>query len=165
MLKKGSFIIGKSNFAVLFKIMEILEKKLKISSIKDLEQAAEILIKYAQNRKKWCFYGDLGAGKTTFIKAICAYLKIAGGVTSPTYSLVNEYAYTENEEEKYLYHLDLYRLNSIEEALDIGIEEYLYNEYFCFIEWAEIIEPILPEDVLSIRIELGENETRHLYYS
>ncbi len=139
--------------------MEIIVKELG-----DLIGAAEKLIAFAGNRKKWCFYGELGAGKTTFIKEICAFLKVKESVTSPTYSLVNEYTYPakKSTSEQYLYHMDLYRLNRIEEALDIGIEEYLYNDSYCFIEWAQIIAPILPAETLEIHIEMAEDRSRRI---
>lgn len=138
--------------------------ELLIYNLKELEVAAEKVLAYAGNRKIWCFAGELGAGKTTFIKAICQYLKVQESVTSPTYSLVNEYTFfVPNESaEQYLYHLDLYRLKQIEEALDIGIEEYLYDDNYCFIEWAEIIEPILPEDALKISLTIVEDSVRKI---
>ncbi len=138
--------------------------ELIINQLKELEKAAKILLSLAGKRKKWCFYGDLGAGKTTFIKAICKYLNVVEGVTSPTYSLVNEYSYIDDKTAttNYLYHLDLYRLKQIEEALDIGIEEYLYDSNYCFIEWAQIIEPILPAEVVTIHIEMLEDGRRKI---
>ena len=139
--------------------MEIIIKELG-----ELAEAAEKLLAFAGDRKVWCFYGELGAGKTTFIKEICAYLKVEESVTSPTYSLVNEYTFCNptSTVENYLYHLDLYRLNRIEEALDIGIEEYLYSDNYCFIEWAQIIKPILPAETLEIHIEIVEGTIRRI---
>ena len=141
--------------------------ELIINHLGDLEGATKLLLKYAGIRKKWCFYGDLGAGKTTFIKVICKYLTIQESVTSPTYSLVNEYSYMDTSAgaTNYLYHLDLYRLKQIEEALDIGIEEYLYDDYYCFIEWAEIIAPILPRDVVSINMEMLADGRRKIVWT
>ena len=138
--------------------------ELIIHQLADLGKAAKILLSYAGKRKKWCFYGDLGAGKTTFIKAICKNLQIEEAVTSPTYSLVNEYRYLDESTTttQYLYHLDLYRLKQMEEALDIGIEEYLYDEHYCFIEWAQIIEPILPTEVLTIHMEMMDDGRRKI---
>ncbi len=135
-----------------------------INQLKELEKAAKILLSFAGNRKKWCFYGDLGAGKTTFIKVICQQLNVKEGVTSPTYSLVNEYDYMDNKTLTInnLYHLDLYRLQQIEEALDIGIEEYLYDDRYCFIEWPQIIEPILPTEAVTIHIEMMEDGRRKI---
>ena len=140
--------------------------ELIISQLADLEKIAKILLSYAGNRKKWCFYGDLGAGKTTFIKVICQHLQIEDAVTSPTYSLVNEYSYLDSRTAttQHLYHLDLYRLKQIEEALDIGIEEYLYDEHYCFIEWAQIIEPILPTKVLTVHIEMMDDGRRKIIF-
>ncbi|MEM6319826.1 MAG: tRNA (adenosine(37)-N6)-threonylcarbamoyltransferase complex ATPase subunit type 1 TsaE [Bacteroidota bacterium] len=135
-----------------------------IYRLEEISNIAQQLLAIAGNRRKWCFYGELGAGKTTLIKAIGQSLKLKEAVTSPTYSLVNEYTYSnvEDQDINYLYHLDLYRLQRIEEALDIGIEEYLYNEHFCFIEWAEVIAPILPEDTFSVSISLLEDGRRLL---
>ena len=140
--------------------------ELIINQLSDLEKVAKILLSYAGKRKKWCFYGDLGAGKTTFIKVICQQLQIEDAVTSPTYSLVNEYSYFDPQTAttQHLYHLDLYRLKQIEEALDIGIEEYLYDEHYCFIEWAQIIEPILPTEVLTIHIEMMDDGRRKIIF-
>lgn len=140
--------------------------ELIINQLTDLEKAAQVLLSYAGKRKKWCFYGDLGAGKTTFIKAIGKQLQIEEAVTSPTYSLVNEYSYwdTSTQTTQHLYHLDLYRLKQIEEALDIGIEEYLYDDHYCFIEWAQIIEPIFPVEVVTIHIEMMEDGRRKLIF-
>ncbi len=138
--------------------------ELIINQLTDLKKAAKVLLSFAGKRKKWCFYGDLGAGKTTFIKAIGQHLNIKEAITSPTYSLVNEYSYldTPTNTTHYLYHLDLYRLKQIEEALDIGIEEYLYDDNYCFIEWAQIIEPILPTEAILIRIEMMEDGRRKI---
>ncbi len=138
-----------------------------IKDLKELSGAAKKVLAFAGNRKIWCFYGELGAGKTTFIKEICAYLKVEESVTSPTYSLVNEYTFYQpaSTVENYLYHLDLYRLNRIEEALDIGIEEYLYSDSYCFIEWAQIIGPILPAETLEIHIEIVDDAIRRIVCS
>lgn len=140
--------------------------ELIINQLADLEKVAKILLSYAGKRKKWCFYGDLGAGKTTFIKVICQQLQIEDAVTSPTYSLVNEYHYLDprTATTQHLYHLDLYRLKQMEEALDIGIEEYLYDEHYCFIEWAQIIEPILPTEVLTVHMEMMADGRRKVIF-
>jgi len=135
-----------------------------IKDIKELMAVVPVLLEQANSRKKWCFYGEVGAGKTTLIKEICAYLGVQESVTSPTYSLINEYLYTEKETklDAYIYHLDLYRLNSLEEALDIGIEDYLDSSHYCFMEWPELIEPILPEEVLKISLEIVEDSMRKI---
>lgn len=140
--------------------------EIELKSIDDLPQAVEQLLAFAGDRKKWFFYGEIGAGKTTFIKAICQHLGVAETVSSPTFSLINEYTYPVAGEkaEQYIYHLDLYRLNSLEEALDIGIEDYLDNPYFCWIEWPELIEPLLLEEVVKIKLEISEHSTRKILF-
>lgn len=107
--------------------------------------------------KVYCFYGKMGAGKTTFIKAICEGMGVKDAVNSPTFSIVNEY---ESEDSEIIYHFDCYRINKVQEALDLGAEEYLYSNNFCFIEWAENIEAILPEDAVSVEIEEMEDGVR-----
>ena len=140
--------------------------ELLIKDVKALKNAVPIVLKQAANRKKWCFYGEMGTGKTTFIKELCAYLGVQEGVTSPTYSLINEYLYmdTKSKQSASIYHFDLYRLNSLEEALDIGIEEYLENSSYCFLEWPELIEAILPEEVVKISLEIVEDSMRKIVF-
>lgn len=133
-----------------------------IQSIDDLEKAVTALLKFAGNRKKMMFYGEIGAGKTTFIQAICKKMDVREAVVSPTFSLVNQYTYADKKtgEEKLVHHMDLYRLKNEQEALDIGIEDYLYDDNYCFIEWAEIIEHWLPEELVKIDIEIFEDTGR-----
>lgn len=137
-----------------------------IRSIEELDSVAEELIKYAGDCKTLLFYGEIGAGKTTLIQRFCNYFKVTEKVTSPTFSLVNEYTFKDKKEqsEQLIYHLDLYRLKNIEEAIDIGIEDYLYDKYYCLIEWPEVIEPLLPETVVKIKIELLDNSTRKIIF-
>ena len=131
-------------------------------SVSDLPKAAEWLLQQAAGRKKIMLYGDMGAGKTTFAKAFCQYLGVQSLTSSPTFSLVNEYVYLEKGVEKLIHHLDLYRLKDLDEALDIGIEEYLYDDDYCLIEWPQIIEPLLDTDVLKISFEISGNSTRKI---
>lgn len=137
-----------------------------IKSLDELPKVVEQLLKYAQGRKKMTFSGEVGAGKTTFIKAFCEYFKVQEDVTSPTFSLINEYAYqdVENQKEKYIYHMDLYRLKTTEEALDIGIEDYLYDDNYCLIEWPALVNELLPEDRVIIQIEIINNFTRKFLF-
>jgi tRNA threonylcarbamoyladenosine biosynthesis protein TsaE len=100
-------------------------------------------------------YGDLGAGKTTFVKALVSALGSTDETSSPTYSLVNEYEIPEGR----LYHIDLYRLESEEEALDMGIEDYLYSDHYCLIEWPQVIENMVDE-VITIKFEVQEDKSR-----
>lgn len=125
-----------------------------ISSIEELDEAVVALLTFAGEQKVLLFSGEIGAGKTTFIQAFCRHFDVREKVTSPTFSLINEYSFLgETGAESNIYHMDLYRLKQIEEALGIGIEEYLYSGKYCLIEWPEIIENILPEDSVSINIE------------
>ena len=101
------------------------------------------------NERMFLFYGEMGAGKTTFIKALCAALGVPGVTSSPTYALVNEY-HAENG--NIIYHFDFYRIENEEQAYDIGYEEYFYSNHYCFIEWPERIENLLPANYVSISI-------------
>ena len=106
--------------------------------------------------KKVVLYGQIGAGKTTFVKAFCTKLQTQENAHSPTYSLVNEYEYATG----FVYHFDLYRLKTLEEALDIGIEDYLDDEHYCFIEWAELIDNILPESFIELHFTPNKDGSR-----
>ena len=121
----------------------------------ELSDVAAELLRYAGKRRKFVLYGDLGAGKTTFVQAICAGLGVRETVASPTFSLVNEYSYFDADTKRsaLVHHIDLYRLRSLEEALDIGIEEYLDGPYYCFIEWPQQVEALLEEDTVQIKLE------------
>lgn len=134
-----------------------MENKFKISDIKELEGVARKLIESFPNRRIFAFNGVMGAGKTTFIKVICNYLGADENLSSPTYSLVNEYL-SENKEP--LYHFDFYRIETIDEVYDIGYEEYFFSGNYCFLEWPEKIEQLLPEDCVYISINENEDKTR-----
>ena len=137
-----------------------------ISSPQELESVAQELLKFANSRQKMAFYAEIGAGKTTLIQSICNLLHVKEKVTSPTFSLVNEYhtnSALEGAGQK-VFHIDLYRLNNIQEALDIGIEDYLYEPAYTFIEWPELVESILPEDIVRIKIEILENSNRKILF-
>ena len=128
-------------------------------ALDDIESAAAHILAIADERKKIAFYGEVGAGKTTLIQALCRAIGAEDKAVSPTFAIVNEYLRPATG--KYIHHLDLYRLRSIEEALDIGVEDLLYDESYCFVEWPELIEALLPGDVLKIKIEeLAESERK-----
>lgn len=130
---------------------------------RDVPEAARQLLKLAGDRRKFTLTGDLGAGKTTLTQAFCRLLGVTDPVTSPTYSLVNIYHYKdETGTQRLFYHLDLYRLKDIDEALEIGIEDYLEDEHYCFIEWPEIIAPLLPEKVVEIKITNTAGSSRKI---
>ena len=128
---------------------------LPVKSIDGLKSAAKQLTEFAGAEKIFLFYGDMGAGKTTFIKSLCEQLGIKETVTSPTFSIVNEYRGKTNK----IYHFDFYRLKNQNEALDMGYEEYFYSGDYCFIEWPEKISDLLPPHYIRIDIQvLGANE-------
>ncbi len=122
-----------------------------------LAAAAKQLLKYSGRNKIFAFYGSMGAGKTTFIKMICEVLGAVDLISSPTFTLVNEY---QTNDGKVLYHIDFYRIKKLEEVYDFGIEEYLTGDSYCFIEWPELIEDILPPMTIKARITVGKNEQR-----
>lgn len=132
---------------------------LKISSLSSIHEVAKQFIKQMGDDKIFAFYGKLGAGKTTFIKAICEELGVKDMVNSPTFSIINEY---ETNKGEIIYHLDCYRINKIQEALDIGVEDYFYSGKLCFIEWPENIEQILPDSTIKVYIEEKENQEREV---
>ena len=131
----------------------------KVKSLQGLEKAAKKLITEFPEQRVFAFYGKMGAGKTTFIQNICRYLGTTDNITSPTFALINEYKTPENTS---LFHFDFYRIKDLEEAFDLGYEDYFYSGNYCFIEWPEKIEPLLPENVVGVKIEVGEDETRSL---
>jgi tRNA threonylcarbamoyladenosine biosynthesis protein TsaE len=137
--------------------MEIL-----IKDKKHLADAAEKFLKHFGKNRIFAFYGSMGAGKTTIIKAMCQALGAVDIVSSPTFTLVNEYKTARGDT---LYHIDFYRIKKLEETFDFGIEEYLTGDNYCFMEWPELIEEILPEGTISIRISVGDNEQRTLLIS
>lgn len=130
-----------------------------IKNKKELPAAAKKLISYAGDARILAFYGTLGAGKTTIIKALCRFLGAVDLVSSPTFTLVNEYRTTSGEP---LYHIDFYRIRKEEEVFDFGIEEYLTGNAYCFLEWPELVEELLPPETLRIRISVDEKEQRIL---
>jgi len=129
----------------------------KIHSVKELDKAAENLLASFPDCRIFAFFGKMGAGKTTFIQAVCRMLGSADYVTSPTFALINEY-YGENSVP--IYHFDFYRVKHIEEVFDIGYEEYLYSGNYCLIEWPEIIEVILPENFVEVKIDVEDSGAR-----
>ena len=120
--------------------------------------ATDILVKCG-DRRVFAFNGKMGAGKTTFIKQLCEAMGTNDVVNSPTFAIVNVYEVNkaENEGIEEVYHFDCYRIKDLIEAMDMGTEEYLYSGNYCFIEWAEMIAPILPDDLVTVEIEVLEN--------
>lgn len=130
---------------------------LKINSVNDLPEAADAILETLNGRSIVAFWREMGAGKTTLIRALCDRLGVADTVTSPTFALVNEY---HTEAGTPIYHFDFYRINRIEEVFDFGYEEYFYSGDLCLIEWPEKIEGLLPEKTLSVRILITGDDSR-----
>ncbi|MBP3482985.1 MAG: tRNA (adenosine(37)-N6)-threonylcarbamoyltransferase complex ATPase subunit type 1 TsaE [Alistipes sp.] len=121
-----------------------------IDSLSELSRAADAVIAALDGRTVVAFYGAMGAGKTTLISSIMERLGSHDAVTSPTFALVNQY---DTSDGKPVYHFDFYRINKTEEAFDLGYEEYFYSGDLCLIEWPEKVEELLPDDVMTVRIE------------
>jgi tRNA threonylcarbamoyladenosine biosynthesis protein TsaE len=131
--------------------------KLLLNNLSDIDTIAKKFVENMGNRKVFAFYGEMGAGKTTFIKAICGALGVTETITSPTFAIVNEY---EKEEGEPIFHFDFYRIKDIDEAYDFGYEDYFYSGNICFIEWPQLVEPLLPENVVKVQIVIEDNEQR-----
>ena len=125
--------------------------KLTLNNLNDLSQVADRILEYTSFSKKYIFYGEMGVGKTTLIKELSLQLGTVDIVSSPTFSIVNEYAI--NDAQK-IYHFDFYRLENESEALDIGINEYFASDNYCFIEWPERIPSLVEDDMIVIKIKL-----------
>jgi len=128
---------------------------LKVNSVSELDALAQKLLNEHPKARIFAFFGEMGAGKTTFIKALCSHLKVIDNVASPTFSLINEYR---TDSGFLVYHFDFYRIKKFEEAFDLGYEDYFYSGAYCFIEWPELIEPLLPEDTIQVRISINESD-------
>lgn len=130
---------------------------IKIDSQDELAKVAEELLKSCANDRIFAFYGEMGAGKTTLIKELCHQLGVTGTTSSPTFAIVNEYAGTDGP----IYHFDFYRINSIDEAIKIGFDDYLYSNAYCFIEWPEKVDELLQaEDFVRVSITTHPNNSR-----
>ncbi|MBF1428093.1 tRNA (adenosine(37)-N6)-threonylcarbamoyltransferase complex ATPase subunit type 1 TsaE [Hoylesella nanceiensis] len=134
--------------------------KIKINSIADIKTAAQEFINNINGSTVFAFYGSMGAGKTTFIKAVCECLGVDDVITSPTFAIVNEY-HTDNDS-KVIYHFDFYRIKKLEEVYDMGYEDYFYSNSLCFIEWPELIEELLPANAKKVTITTLEDGTREI---
>ena len=131
-----------------------MTKRIEIKTLAALPLVADEVFSFCPGKKIFAFLGDLGSGKTTVIGALCRKLGVTDKVSSPTFAIINEYKGVEP-----VYHMDLYRLKSVGEALETGIEEYLGGDVYCFIEWPQLIESLLPDDAVHIFLEtVNENE-------
>ena len=127
---------------------------IRIKNLDCIREAARQFVAQIGSSRVFAFYGNMGAGKTTFIKAICEELGVDDVITSPTFAIVNEYTQTSNPSPypSRIYHFDFYRIKKLEEVYDMGYEEYFYSGALCFIEWPELIEELLPEDAVKVNI-------------
>ena len=133
-----------------------------IPNIEALPQAAHDFIAAMDDRTVFTFRGEMGAGKTTFIKAVCLALGVEDEVNSPTFAIVNEYRSETTAE--LIYHFDCYRIKTLEEAMDFGFEDYMESSALCFIEWPENVEDLLPGDVVNVYITVNEDGSRTLQF-
>jgi tRNA threonylcarbamoyladenosine biosynthesis protein TsaE len=140
--------------------------EIKIQDLQHIREAARTFIEHMPSGTVYAFYGKMGAGKTTFIKALCEELGVEDVITSPTFAIVNEYTIEERGERREerpertfkgqsIYHFDFYRIKKLEEVYDMGFEDYFYSGNLCFIEWPELVEDVLPEDAVRVTIEEG----------
>lgn len=134
-----------------------MKRQWDATELKDLDGIAKELLEFIGDHRVLCFYGDLGAGKTTFIKSLCRQLEVQDAVQSPTFSIVNEYETSGREP---VYHFDFYRLKTEEEAYDLGFEQYLFSGYFCFIEWPEKVKDLL--DLKKVDLYISFTGTKRL---
>ena len=137
--------------------------EINISSLDQIHEAARQFVEAMGNSTVFAFYGKMGAGKTTFIKAVCEELGVSDVITSPTFAIVNEYRSDRTGE--LIYHFDFYRIKKLEEVYDMGYEDYFYSGAVCFIEWPELIEELLPEDAIHITIDVNEEGQRTLTWT
>lgn len=138
-----------------------METTITIHSLGEIDEAARKFVEQMGDETVYAFYGPMGAGKTTFINALCRALGVNDDPTSsPSFSIINEYRSDTTAE--LIYHFDLYRLESIDEAFDIGVEDYFDSGALCLLEWPERIEDILPDDTVRVNIELLDDDSRRL---
>ena len=132
--------------------------EIRINSLAEINEAAKTFVENMGDATVFAFYGKMGAGKTTFIKAVCEELGVEDVITSPTFAIVNEYRSDTTGE--LIYHFDFYRIKKIEEVYDMGYEDYFYSGALCFIEWPELIEELLPEEAVKVTIEENADGSR-----
>ena len=135
-----------------------MNKEITINGLDSINEAAKEFVNNMGDAKVFAFYGKMGAGKTTFVKAVCECLGVEDVITSPTFAIVNEYTSATTGDA--IYHFDFYRIKKLEEVYDMGYEDYFYSGALCFIEWPELIEELLPTDAVRVRIEETEGGKR-----
>jgi tRNA threonylcarbamoyladenosine biosynthesis protein TsaE len=140
--------------------------EIKIQDIDHIREAAREFVENIGEARVFAFYGKMGAGKTTFVKAICEELGVDDVITSPTFAIINEYSLTSHllPLTSKVFHFDFYRIKKLEEVYDMGYEDYFYSGALCFIEWPELIEEILPDDAVRVSIIEQEDGSRVVSY-
>lgn len=131
--------------------------EIKINSLDGIADAARQFVDAMGENKVFAMFGPMGVGKTTFIKAVCEVLGVQDTITSPTFAIVNEYRTDSGEQ---IFHFDFYRIRKVEEAYDMGYEDYIYSGAVCFLEWPELIEELLPDDAVRVTLTEEEDGTR-----
>lgn len=131
--------------------------KIRFKGLDEIRIAAKSFVKQTQGKKHFAFYGEMGAGKTTFIKQVCEELEVLDVVASPTFAIINEY-FTKNEAR--IFHFDFYRIKDIEEVYNLGYEDYFYSDQYCFLEWPELVEDLLPDHIIKVHIEAQADNSR-----
>ncbi len=129
---------------------------IEINSLTDIDEAAKKFLEAVGDKRHFAFYGQMGAGKTTFIKAICEQLGTTDIVSSPTFAIINEYASTAGR----IFHFDFYRIKNLEEAYNLGYEDYFFGDEYCFVEWPEKIKDIMPEHFTAVKITATGDDSR-----
>ncbi|MDX9882361.1 MAG: tRNA (adenosine(37)-N6)-threonylcarbamoyltransferase complex ATPase subunit type 1 TsaE [Prolixibacteraceae bacterium] len=132
-------------------------EQIKIKSLNGIKAAAKQFLQTYSQHRIFAFYGKMGSGKTTFIKALCEEMGSHDNVTSPTFSIINEYTTPTGT---MIYHFDFYRIKNLQEAFDLGYEDYFFSGNFCFIEWPERVEQLLPAEFVKVGISVDQGETR-----
>ena len=135
---------------------------MKIENLESIHEAARAFVAAMGGARVFAFYGAMGAGKTTFIKAVCEELGVEDVITSPTFAIVNEYQSATTG--ALIYHFDFYRIKKLEEVYDMGYEDYFYSGALCFIEWPELVEELLPEDAVKVTIREEADGSRSLAF-
>lgn len=138
-----------------------MKHEILIHDTLDLDRAAGEFLEKTAGYNLIAFFAPMGAGKTTFTTAICRRLGVRDAVCSPTFTIVNEYVTTKGDP---VYHFDFYRINKLQEAVDIGLDDYLYSGHLCLMEWPENVEELLPEETLRVGIRVNEDLSRTVYW-
>ena len=132
-----------------------MSKTIIVNTLAELDHATRELLNHCKSDRIFAFYAEMGAGKTTFIKSLCHHLGVTDIVTSPTFSVINEY---QNKASEKIYHFDFYRILHENEAYDMGYEDYFYGNSFCFIEWPEKIQRLIPENSVNVSIKVKDDQ-------